>query len=171
MGQKPRTSASAQNICPPLPAPRLAPAARNHRWARRTMPAQVRMDASVDGLLWTPSAKSGARDEMFGPLKDYCVDRNIVTRRPTRTVTCGPVKFGSDHPVVRQTMATTDTKDVKASIEQVHVEGWGGRRVGRTHERVIRLSQRYTPRCAFTLQHKTHTHTHTSPRMWISQRV
>ena len=53
------------------------------------------------------------------PLDKYCVDRVLATRRPSRTVDCGPIKFGSDHPIVRQTMATTDTSDVKATIEQV----------------------------------------------------
>jgi 4-hydroxy-3-methylbut-2-en-1-yl diphosphate synthase IspG/GcpE len=42
-----------------------------------------------------------------------------VTRRTTRTVECGPVKFGSEHPLVRQTMATTLTSDVEGTIEQV----------------------------------------------------
>lgn len=42
-----------------------------------------------------------------------------MTRRQTRTVTCGPIKFGSEHPIVRQTMATTNTADVDATIEQV----------------------------------------------------
>ena len=32
---------------------------------------------------------------------------------------CGPVKFGSDHPIVRQTMATTNTADVDATVDQV----------------------------------------------------
>eukprot|EP00957_Ditylum_brightwellii_P077410 5881407-Ditylum_brightwellii.AAC.1 len=40
-------------------------------------------------------------------------------RRKTRTVECGPIKFGSEHPIVRQTMATTNTADVDATIEQV----------------------------------------------------
>jgi (E)-4-hydroxy-3-methylbut-2-enyl-diphosphate synthase len=43
----------------------------------------------------------------------------MVTRRKTRTVNCGPINFGSDHPIVRQTMATTNTADVDATIEQV----------------------------------------------------
>jgi len=77
------------------------------------------MDVDVSGLVWTPPIKSGERDKQFGPLKDYCVDRYGATRRPTRTVTCGPLKFGSEHPLVRQTMATTDTRDVEASIAQI----------------------------------------------------
>lgn len=68
---------------------------------------------------WTPSIKSGARDEILGPITNYCSDLYSVVRRKTRTVECGPVKFGSDHPIVRQTMATTDTADVEKSIEQI----------------------------------------------------
>jgi len=34
-------------------------------------------------------------------------------------VHCGPVKFGSEHPIVRQTMGTTNTKDVQGTIEQI----------------------------------------------------
>jgi (E)-4-hydroxy-3-methylbut-2-enyl-diphosphate synthase len=55
----------------------------------------------------------------LGPVKDYCADLHTVTRRKTRTVTCGPINFGSDHPIVRQTMATANTADVDATIEQV----------------------------------------------------
>lgn len=70
-------------------------------------------------VLWTPSHKTGARDEKFGPLGQYCEDLYSVSRRKTRTVNCGPINFGSDHPIVRQTMATTNTADVEATIEQV----------------------------------------------------
>jgi (E)-4-hydroxy-3-methylbut-2-enyl-diphosphate synthase len=55
----------------------------------------------------------------MGPLGKYCEDLKLVQRRKTRTVECGPIKFGSDHPIVRQTMATTNTADVDATIEQV----------------------------------------------------
>ena len=74
---------------------------------------------TVQDVLWTPSIKSGARDELYGPIDAYCADLYEVTRRKTRTVTCGPINFGSDHPIVRQTMATTNTADVDATIEQV----------------------------------------------------
>jgi (E)-4-hydroxy-3-methylbut-2-enyl-diphosphate synthase len=69
--------------------------------------------------LWTPSIKSGDRDRILGPINQYCEDLHTVTRRKTRTVNCGPVKFGSEHPIVRQTMATTNTADVDATIDQV----------------------------------------------------
>jgi len=74
---------------------------------------------NASDVLWTPSWKSGERDKVFGPIDKYCEDVNFVTRRKTRTVNCGPINFGSEHPIVRQTMATTNTADVDATIEQV----------------------------------------------------
>eukprot|EP00551_Chaetoceros_affinis_P003196 CAMPEP_0203646526 /NCGR_PEP_ID=MMETSP0088-20131115/13135_1 /ASSEMBLY_ACC=CAM_ASM_001087 /TAXON_ID=426623 /ORGANISM="Chaetoceros affinis, Strain CCMP159" /LENGTH=724 /DNA_ID=CAMNT_0050503765 /DNA_START=76 /DNA_END=2250 /DNA_ORIENTATION=+ len=70
-------------------------------------------------VAWTPSIKSGARDEILGPITNYCEDLKTVVRRKTRTVECGPINFGSDHPIVRQTMATTNTADVEDSIAQI----------------------------------------------------
>lgn len=75
--------------------------------------------SSADDVVWTPSVKSGARDELLGPIEEYCEDLYSVVRRKTRTVHCGPVKFGSDHPIVRQTMGTTETGKVQETIEQV----------------------------------------------------
>ncbi|GMH89998.1 hypothetical protein TL16_g11633, partial [Triparma laevis f. inornata] len=46
-------------------------------------------------------------------------DLSKVIRRKTRTVECGPIKFGSEHRIVRQTMATTNTADVDATVDQV----------------------------------------------------
>lgn len=77
------------------------------------------MPTTATEIDWTPSIKSGAREEILGPIKDYCADLNKVVRRKTRTVTCGPINFGSDHPIVRQTMATTNTADVDATVDQV----------------------------------------------------
>ena len=48
--------------------------------------SSVRMEVDVSKLTWTPPVKSGARDAMYGPLKDYCPDRYSVERRKTRTV-------------------------------------------------------------------------------------
>ena len=75
--------------------------------------------ATVADIKWTPSVGSGERDKIFGPITKYCEDLYTVNRRKTRTVHCGPVKFGSDHPIVRQTMATTNTADVDATISLV----------------------------------------------------
>lgn len=75
--------------------------------------------SSAADVAWTPSIKSGDRDEIYGPIKQYCADLHKVVRRKSRTVTCGPIKFGSEHPIVRQTMGTTNTADVDATIDQV----------------------------------------------------
>ena len=82
---------------------------------------------TAEDILWTPSSRDSSRDEAFGPLSDplldgrakYCESLEAVLRRPTRTVTAGPVKFGSQHPIVRQTMGTTSTRDVRGTVEQV----------------------------------------------------
>lgn len=74
---------------------------------------------NASDVLWTPSWKSGDREKQHGPISKYCEDLHVVTRRKTRTVTCGPINFGSEHPIVRQTMATTDTANVDATIAQV----------------------------------------------------
>lgn len=42
--------------------------------------------------------------------------------RNRRTVTIGNVKLGSDHPIVRQTMTTSDTRDVEATVAEVRAE-------------------------------------------------
>ena len=36
-----------------------------------------------------------------------------------RTIMVGKVPIGSDHPVAKQTMCTTVTRDVEASVQQV----------------------------------------------------
>mmetsp|Transcript_18289 Transcript_18289/g.41775 ORF Transcript_18289/g.41775 Transcript_18289/m.41775 type:complete len:154 (-) Transcript_18289:1966-2427(-) len=87
--------------------------------AQMAFQSVVEYPKTADDILWTPSWKSGGRDEKYGDLGQYCEDLSKVIRRKTRTVECGPVKFGSEHPIVRQTMATTDTSDVKGTMEQV----------------------------------------------------
>lgn len=84
-----------------------------------TVDAPTYTELTAEDIVWTPSEKSGKRDDQYGKLGQYCADLNTVIRRKTRTVTCGPVKFGSDHPLVRQTMGTTLTSDVDGTIEQV----------------------------------------------------
>ena len=53
------------------------------------------------------------------PEGKYCVSTSGVTRRKTRTVMIGDVPMGSEHPIVLQTMTTTDTRDVEATVAQV----------------------------------------------------
>ena len=66
-----------------------------------------------DDIAWSPTSFASGhneRDEALGPLSGkYCADLRQVVRRKTRTVTAGPVKFGSDHPIVRQTMGAAST--------------------------------------------------------------
>ena len=43
-----------------------------------------------------------------------------ITRRKTRQVQVGPIKIGGGAPVSVQSMTTTDTRDVPATVEQIH---------------------------------------------------
>lgn len=81
--------------------------------------SSLKMSTTVADIKWTPSVDSGERERIYGPIGKYCEDLTKVVRRKTRTVRCGPINFGSEHPIVRQTMATTNTADVDATIEQV----------------------------------------------------
>src|SRR5436853_934480 len=42
-----------------------------------------------------------------------------ITRRKTRQIKVGKVKIGGDAPISVQSMTTTDTRDVKATVEQI----------------------------------------------------
>ena len=43
-----------------------------------------------------------------------------ITRRKTRQIQVGNVKIGGDAPVSVQSMCSTDTRDVKATVEEIH---------------------------------------------------
>jgi len=49
----------------------------------------------------------------------YCEDVTRPRRRPTRTVVVGETNLGSSHPIAKQTMTTTNTRDVEASVNQI----------------------------------------------------
>mmetsp|Transcript_33568 Transcript_33568/g.73983 ORF Transcript_33568/g.73983 Transcript_33568/m.73983 type:complete len:736 (+) Transcript_33568:90-2297(+) len=49
----------------------------------------------------------------------YCEDTTRPVRRPARTVTVGRTLLGSAHKVAKQTMTTTITRDVDASVAQI----------------------------------------------------
>ena len=88
----------------------------------KTVMAEAPKIWTPDDIAWTPKVfgATNDRDLIYGPMTGkYCEDLSKVVRRKTRTVTAGPVKFGSEHPIVRQTMGTTSTKDVKGTIDQV----------------------------------------------------
>ncbi len=48
----------------------------------------------------------------------YCTSRYFCVRRETRTVTIGDLKIGSEHPIAVQSMTTTPTQDVAATVKQ-----------------------------------------------------
>jgi (E)-4-hydroxy-3-methylbut-2-enyl-diphosphate synthase len=53
------------------------------------------------------------------PSGGYCEAPNQCIRRKTRTVYIGTVPVGSDHPIATQTMTTTLTSDVEATVAQI----------------------------------------------------
>lgn len=56
-----------------------------------------------------------------------------ITRRKTRQIRVGKVKIGGDAPISVQSMTTTDTRDVKATVEQI-------RRLEETGCEIVRLA-------------------------------
>ena len=44
----------------------------------------------------------------------------VAPRRKTRVLQVGDVKIGGDNPIVVQSMTTADTRDPKATLEQIH---------------------------------------------------
>jgi (E)-4-hydroxy-3-methylbut-2-enyl-diphosphate synthase len=53
------------------------------------------------------------------PPGGYTASAEKIVRRKTRTVWVGEVPVGSDHPVATQTMTTTKTDDVEATVAQI----------------------------------------------------
>ncbi len=49
----------------------------------------------------------------------YCKDLFYYSRRETREVTVGEVKMGGGHPIVVQSMITSDTRDTEACVKEV----------------------------------------------------
>lgn len=51
----------------------------------------------------------------------YCEDTSATKRRPSRTVWAGKVPIGSEHRIALQTMTTTNTNDVDATVAQARI--------------------------------------------------
>ncbi|XP_073066444.1 4-hydroxy-3-methylbut-2-en-1-yl diphosphate synthase (ferredoxin), chloroplastic-like [Primulina eburnea] len=62
---------------------------------------------------------ASAGSPLLVPRQKYCDSIHKTVRRKTCTVMVGNVALGSEHPIRIQTMTTTDTKDVAATVEQV----------------------------------------------------
>lgn len=43
----------------------------------------------------------------------------LSSRRKTHTVLIGDIPFGSDHPIVVQSMTNTPTRDIEATLTQI----------------------------------------------------
>lgn len=52
-------------------------------------------------------------------MKKYCEANYQTQRRPTRTVMVGNVSVGGDNPIRIQSMTTSNTRDVNATVEQI----------------------------------------------------
>ncbi|KAL2622246.1 hypothetical protein R1flu_002451 [Riccia fluitans] len=57
--------------------------------------------------------------QLLVPRQKYCEAVHKTIRRKTSTVMIGNVAVGSEHPIRVQTMTTTDTKDISATVDQV----------------------------------------------------
>mmetsp|Transcript_21128 Transcript_21128/g.55135 ORF Transcript_21128/g.55135 Transcript_21128/m.55135 type:complete len:725 (+) Transcript_21128:116-2290(+) len=94
-------------------------------------PALVGALLSVSSALQAPLLKApraaplqstidrAANREKTDAVGRYCADDKQPQRRATSTVKVGQVRIGSSDPIVLQTMGTTDTNDVQASVEQI----------------------------------------------------
>ena len=67
----------------------------------------------------SPASAAEGAQKLILPEGLYCETIYKTQRRPTSTVWVGNVPIGSEHPIARQTMTTTDTKNVDATVEQV----------------------------------------------------
>lgn len=84
---------------------------------RRTKAFVIKNSNPVSDTAELEPASEGS--PLLVPRQKYCESTYKTVRRKTRTVMIGNVALGSDHPIRIQTMTTTDTKDVAATVEQV----------------------------------------------------
>ncbi|GAB5357471.1 hypothetical protein AAMO2058_000377600 [Amorphochlora amoebiformis] len=90
--------------------------------AKATAPAGPRIRSCLGAqraLLVARASGTADIEAQLNKYKKYCESVERTVRRPTRTVNIGPIKVGSEHPIAVQTMTTTNTFDVQASVDQV----------------------------------------------------
>ncbi|KAK6138067.1 hypothetical protein DH2020_028182 [Rehmannia glutinosa] len=85
---------------------------------RRTKVALIR-NSTNPGSETVELEPASAGSPLLVPRQKYCESIHKTIRRKTSTVMVGNVALGSEHPIRIQTMTTTDTKDVAATVEQV----------------------------------------------------
>ncbi len=106
----------------PSMAPRVSAAAQRHgQCAKLAAPQQggAQEKRARHASRVVRASASSSEPKLILPEGLYCESTHTTKRRPTRTVWAGPVPIGSEHPIARQTMTTTDTKNVDATVEQV----------------------------------------------------
>ncbi|BBH04962.1 4-hydroxy-3-methylbut-2-enyl diphosphate synthase [Prunus dulcis] len=86
----------------------------------RTRISVIRNSNSGSDIAELKPASEGS--PLLVPRQKYCESIHKTVRRKTRTVMVGNVAIGSEHPIRIQTMTTTDTKDVAATVEQAPFE-------------------------------------------------
>ncbi|GLT33806.1 hypothetical protein SLA2020_083670 [Shorea laevis] len=86
------------------------------KYPRRKFPV-IRNSSPGPDIAQLQSASEGS--PLLVPRQKYCESVHKTTRRKTKTVMVGNVALGSEHPIRIQTMTTSDTKDVAATVEQV----------------------------------------------------
>ncbi|KAJ8543927.1 hypothetical protein K7X08_025545 [Anisodus acutangulus] len=84
---------------------------------RRTKVSVIRNANPGQETIEFQTASEGS--PLLVPRQKYCESIHKTVRRKTCTVMVGNVAIGSEHPIRIQTMTTTDTKDVAATVEQV----------------------------------------------------
>ncbi|XP_073149371.1 4-hydroxy-3-methylbut-2-en-1-yl diphosphate synthase (ferredoxin), chloroplastic-like isoform X2 [Henckelia pumila] len=85
---------------------------------RQTKVAVVK-NSATPGSETVELEPASAGSPLLVPRQKYCDSIHKTVRRKTCTVMVGNVALGSEHPIRIQTMTTTDTKDVAATVEQV----------------------------------------------------
>eukprot|EP00898_Chlorokybus_atmophyticus_P007308 jgi/Chlat1/7579/Chrsp63S07087 len=106
---------SAPAVAAAVAPPRGAQALRQRQRQRRR-PALASSQAPVAEEKATPSSAAVVPGLVA---VRYCDDVGTTRRRNTRTVWIGDVGVGSEHPIRLQTMTTTDTKDVAATVMRI----------------------------------------------------
>lgn len=91
-------------------------ASRGFRARKVRVPAIRNSSSSSDMLDLQPVSEGSP---LLVPRQKYCESVHKTIRRKTRTVMIGNVALGSDHPIRIQTMTTSDTKNVAATVEEV----------------------------------------------------
>lgn len=87
--------------------------------ARRSNKLKVRLAGARCQGADVAELQAASSSPLLVPRQKYCEATHKTVRRKTRTVMVGGIGLGSEHPIRVQTMTTTDTLNVQATIEQV----------------------------------------------------